>query len=92
MYDMFRQGTAVNRNIVKVHNDEYVFRCLQDAIHHAHELARCIRQAKRQDSPLVQIEFSGEGCLLPVGRCDANLMVTSHNVEFCEPAGAVDGV
>jgi hypothetical protein len=53
MYDMLRQGTAVNHNIVKVYDDEFPFHWLQDAVHQSHELAGCIRQAKGQDSPLV---------------------------------------
>jgi len=53
MYNVFRQGTAVNHNIVKQYNDEIVFHPCQDAAHHAHDLAGCVRQAKRQDSPLV---------------------------------------
>jgi len=92
MYDMFRTGTAVNHNLVEVHHDEFAFHGLQYAIYHAHHLAGCVRQAKRQDSPLVETECSRERPLLPVGRCDTNLMVTSHQIQLCEPAGAVKGV
>jgi len=53
MYDMFRQSTAENHNIVKVYDDELAFHLLYDAIHHAPELAGCVHLAKRQDSPLV---------------------------------------
>jgi hypothetical protein len=53
MYDVFRQGTAVNHNIVKVYDNEFAFHWFQDAVHHAHKLAGCVRQAKRQDSLLV---------------------------------------
>jgi len=89
---MLRQGTAVNPHIVDVYDDVLFFHWLPDAIHHVHELAGCIRQAKQQDSPIVQAIFSGKGRLLPVGCCDTNLVVTSRQVQFCEPAGAVHGV
>jgi len=92
MYDVFRQSTAVNHNIGKVYDDEFVFHWLQDAVHHTDELAGCVRLAKRQDSPLIQTKFSGESRLLTVGCCNTNLMVTSCQVSFCETAGAVHGV
>jgi len=77
MHDMFRQGTAVNHNIIQVHDDESVFHWLQDAVRHAHELAGFLCQAKWQDSPLIETKLSGEGCL---------------QVLLCKPAGAVHGV
>jgi hypothetical protein len=54
MYDMFWQGTTVNDNIIKVYDNEFEFHWLQDTFHHTHELAGCVRQAKPQNSPLVQ--------------------------------------
>jgi len=53
MYEVLLRGMAVNDNIVKVYDDEFAFHWFQDAVHHAHELAGCVRQAKWQDSPLV---------------------------------------
>ena len=92
MYDMFPQGTAENNHIVEVHDNEIAFYWLQDAVHHAHEQAGCVHQATWQDSSLLQSEFSGEGHLLPVRRCDTNLLVTSHQVQFGEPGGALHEV
>ena len=86
---MFYQGNAANHNVVKVSDDEFAFHWLQDAIHHAHELAGCTSQATRLDSPLVQTKFSSGGCLLPVSCCNANLIVTRHQVQCSEPTGAV---
>jgi len=86
---MFRQSTAVNHNIIKVYDNEFSFHWFQDAVHHAHELAGCVRQAKWQESPLVQAKFSGKGRLLPGSCCDTNLVVTIRQVQFCEPAGAM---
>jgi len=91
-YDMFCQGTAVNHNIMKVYDDEFAFHWYQGAIQHVYELAQCICQAKLQELPLVQSNFSGEGHLVPVSYSDANLMVTGHQVQFCEPTGAVHRV
>lgn len=34
MYDVFRQGMAVNQNTIKEFNDGFSFHWLQDAIHH----------------------------------------------------------
>jgi hypothetical protein len=92
MYDMFCQRTAVNHNIIEVQDDQFVFHSLQNAVHHPHKLAGCIRQAKRQDSPLIHTKCSGEGCLLPVGCSDTNLILTSHQAQFGEPSAAVHGV
>jgi hypothetical protein len=92
MYDMLRQGTGVNFTIVKVYEDEFLFHWLQDAIHHAHELAGCVCQAIWQDSPLVQVKFSGKGPLLSVSCCNMNLVATSCQVQWCKSAGAVHGV
>ena len=89
MYDMSRHGTAVKYNIIKVYHDECSFQHLQAAVHHAHELAECGRQAKQQDSPLIQAKFSDKDCRLIIGCCDTNLMVTSCHVQFCDPARAV---
>jgi len=75
---MVRQGTTVNHNIVEVHNDDFAFHWLHDAIHHAHELTGCFRQAKRQESPLIPTKFSGGGRLLSVGCCNTEVMVTSR--------------
>ena len=92
MYNVFHQSMAVNHIIVKVYHDEFVFHWLQDAIHHVHEVAGCIQQAKWQDSPLVQTTRSCQGPLLPIGCCNPNLIEASHQGQFCELAGAVHGV
>ena len=53
MHDVFCHCPAVNHHIVLVCDDEYVLHWLYDAVHHAHQLAGCVCQAKRQDLPLV---------------------------------------
>lgn len=92
MYHMFHQGMAVNHNIVEVHGEDFAVHLLQDPVYHAPELAGCIRQATRQNLPLVQTKISAEGWLLPVVSCDTNLVVTRYKVQLCETAGAVYGV
>jgi hypothetical protein len=59
MYGKFRQGTAVNYNIVKVYVNEFSCHWLQDALHREHQLAGSVRQAKWQDSPLGKAKFIG---------------------------------
>jgi hypothetical protein len=92
IYDTFCQVKSVNHNIIKVYDDEFPFHSYHDVIQHAHELGRCIFQATLQKSPLVQPKFCSAGCYVPVGCSNVNLMVTSQQFQFCNPAGAVHRV
>jgi len=89
MHDRFRQDMAANYSMVEVHDDEFALHWLHNAVQYAHELDRCVPQAKWQDSPLIQIKFCGEGRHLPVSCCNTNFMVNSRQVQFCEPVRAV---
>jgi hypothetical protein len=42
VYDVLCQGLAMYHNIVKVYNNEFAFRWLQDYVGHAHILTRCV--------------------------------------------------
>jgi hypothetical protein len=63
---MFCEGTAMNHNIVKVHDIEFVFHSIQHAFPRAHELAACIRQATPQYTLHIFNEYHADGCLMPL--------------------------
>lgn len=92
MCNIFFQAMALNLDIVKVQYNEVAFHMLHDYKCHVLELAGYVPPTKWQDSLLIQTQLIDEGCLLPVGCCDANLTVNSHHAQFCEPAEAIHWV
>jgi hypothetical protein len=92
MYNMFCLGMSVNHDNIKVYDNELSFHWVQNTVHYVHELIWGICSVKRQDSPRVQVKYTGEGCLLSVHYCNENLVIAGCQVQCSEQSGAMHGV
>lgn len=75
-------GGTLDKNVIKIYHQELTHKRSQHLSHYPHKCTGSVGQTKRHNHPLVQTIFRLEGCLPFISWSNADLMISTLEVNF----------
>jgi hypothetical protein len=84
MVEMIGFILNVDENIIEVNHHKFIEKKAEYPIHDSHESAQCVWQFEGHNDPFEKFILRLEGSFSFITRLDANLMISSLQIEFQE--------